>query len=411
MKMEEKTLKKASLVLGVLLAVATIINMSVTTYVYWNDRQTASMSPNAGEPLNIAIKADIGRPSPLRYFWDCLKSWTTAWSIGGVTRTDAITGITITVTGSNVASQASVDYYIEAVASDASGNPYRFLEGNGTSITVGGVSLDPSNQTTIENHLEAMGLSTTTSHTIEYYVYVKAQATGAISGETLTSEITKTLFETVTYQYGTEVTDTEYPELDTQAYSTLPDNTYDTITIMSVRGPDNNEGHIFLKFDLSGYSDLTASELKLYCASGVGGEQTYVLSSCNSFTTGVSWNTKPSAVTELYSEYTWMGTGSYRTFDTPALLGYIQDNEGGAAYLTMRASAGNDASRSFNTVEYSGTNRDPYLSLTYVSYSASWYQIPASVIEMPISQGLGALIAVACTAGLILQDNNRRKNK
>ena len=201
----------------------------------------------------------------------------------------------------------------------------------------------------------------------------------------------------------------EYPELDTQAYSSLPDNAYDTSTIMSVRGPDNNEAHIFLKFDLTGYSELTQTELNLYCASGVGGEQTYVLSSCNSFTTGVTWNTKPSAVTELYSENTWMGTGSYRTFNTAALLSYIQSNEGSAAYLTMRASPGDSSTRTFNTVERSDTNRDPYLSLTYVSYSASWYQIPASVIEMPIAQGLGALLVVACTAGLILHDYARRK--
>ena len=408
--MNEKTLKYASLVLGILLTVILIVNTSVTTYGYWNDRQTASMSPNAEETLNIAIQADIGRPSPLRYFCESLRSWTTAWSIGGVARTDAISGITITVTGSNVASTASVSYYIEAEASDASGNPYRFLEGNGTTITVGGANLAPTNQSTIENHLTAMGLSTTASHTIEYYVYVKAQATGAISGETLTSEITRTLFDTVTYQYGTEITETEYAALDTMSYSTLPDNAYDSISIMNVRGPNNNEGHIFLKFDLTGYEDVTGTELSLYCCSGNPGSQTYVLSSCGAWSTGLTWNTQPSSISELWSSYEWMNMGSYRDIATPALLSYIQANEDGTAYLTMRASVGDSTIRTFYTIERTGTDKDPYLSLTYVSFSASWYPIPASVIEMPISQGIGALVIVACTAGLILYDHNRRKN-
>jgi len=369
------------------------------------------MSQPAGETLDIGMQTTAGRPSPLAYYLKkLLNNRIAAYYTGGTQRTNAETGVTITVTGSNVASTASVTYYVEAKASDATGNAYRFLEGTGTSVTVGGSSLDLSNQTTIENHLTALGLNTDTSHEIEYYVYVKADCTGAISGETITAEIPYTLFETVTYQYGIEVTDTEYPALDTQAYSTLPDNTYDTITIMTVRGPNNNEGHIFLKFDLSGYSDLTASELKLYCASGVGGEQTYVLSSCNSFTTGVTWNTKPSAVSELYSEYTWMGTGSYRTFNTPALLSYIQANEGGSAYLTMRASTGDSATRSFNTVERSDTNRDPYLSLTYVSFSASWYQIgPVSVLSMPLGQVLGVLTLVVLTVYLVYAEMETMK--
>ena len=109
--MEKKSLKYVSLMLGALLTLTLIVNTSVTTYVLWNDRQTASMNPNARETLNIAIKADLGRPSPLRYFWNQLKTWTTAWYVEGTENTDAISGLTISVTGSNVASSATVDYY------------------------------------------------------------------------------------------------------------------------------------------------------------------------------------------------------------------------------------------------------------------------------------------------------------
>ena len=409
--MKQKTLKFTSLVFGILLTVALIVNTSVTTYVLWNDRQTASMSPNSRETLNIAVEADLGRPSPLRYFWDLLKSWTTAWYVEGVESTDAISGLTISVTGSNVASQASVDYYIEAVASDASGNSYRFLEGNSTSITVGGASLAPTNQTTVINHLEAMGLSTTQSHTIDYYVYVRAQVTGAVSGETLTSEITKTKFDTVSYQWGTESTTDIAPTLDTHIRESDPTISYSTDTVAYMGWwTDPKYFDTFIIFDLSDYN-VVSGTLKLYINGYSGSVNRYFIHNVTSFDSTVTWNTAPTKDTELLNERgVYWEISTWFEFDSSGLDAYLAEQSGGTAYLRLSVeNEGVRYYRRFSTME-SSTNK-PKMSITYLDFSASWYPIPASLVDIPISQELGILLVVAITAGVILQDHNRRKNE
>ena len=200
MKYLESRARKIGLVLGVILIFSLIFNTTHSAYIAYGDNFSASMqSQNQLESLKIQLLGTIGRPTSIIYYLNQVKSFLSSYYVEGTESTQATTGITVSITGTNVASTASVDYYIEAMANDASGNPYRFLEGNSTSVTVGGANLDLTNQTTIINHLEAMGLSTTASHTIDYYVYVQAQATGAVSGDTLTSEITKTKFDTVFY--------------------------------------------------------------------------------------------------------------------------------------------------------------------------------------------------------------------
>ena len=409
--MKQKTLKFTSLVFGILLTVALIVNTSVTTYVLWNDRQTASMSPNSRETLNIAVEADLGRPSPLRYFWDQLKSWTTAWYVEGVESTDAISGLTISVTGSNVASQASVDYYIEAVASDASGNSYRFLEGNSTSITVGGASLAPTNQTTVINHLEAMGLSTTQSHTIDYYVYVRAQVTGAVSGETLTSEITKTKFDTVSYQWGTESTTDIAPTLDTHIRESDPTISYSTDTVAYMGWwTDPKYFDTFIIFDLSDYN-VVSGTLKLYINGYSGSVNRYFIHNVTSFDSTVTWNTAPTKDTELLNERgVYWEISTWFEFDSSGLDAYLAEQSGGTAYLRLSVeNEGVRYYRRFSTME-SSTNK-PKMTITYLDFSASWYPIPASLVDIPISQELGILLVVAITAGVILQDHNMRKNE
>ena len=185
MKYFDSRWRKTGLVLGVVFAFALIVNFTHSAYIAVDDSFTANMqSLNRLESLDVQIRGTVERPSPLTYYLNQVRNLLSSYYVGGSEATQASTGILVSITGTNVASTASVDYYIEAVASDALGNPYRFLEGNGTSITVGGASLDLSNQTTIGNHLEAMGLSTTASHTIDYYLYVLAESTGLVSGET-----------------------------------------------------------------------------------------------------------------------------------------------------------------------------------------------------------------------------------
>ena len=409
--MEKKSLKYVSLVLGALLTLTLIVNTTVTTYVLWNDRQTASMNPNSRETLNIAIKADLGRPSPLRYFWNQLKTWTTAWYVEGTENTDAISGLTISVTGSNVASSATVDYYFEAISSDANGIPYKFLEGNNTSITVGGASLTPTNQTTIINHLAAMGLSTTTSHTIDYYVYVKAQATGAVSSETLTSEITKTKFDTVTYSYGTETTDTFYATIGGNNYQYYP-TYYEAMALIDVRLRSGRIQRGFLYFPLTGTGEVvTDAELNLRF-SAVQPDNEHTVYRVTEYWDGSS--NKP----------TWNNAPTYSTTDSSTLTS-VTDYWNTWDITEMAQAWGGEAIKAGIMTEITGTtgfedihkyynwNGDfpPYITITWVDYSASWYQIPASVIDIPISQQVGTLLVVAISAGYILSDNNRRKKE
>jgi len=205
MNMSDTRTRRAALYLGLVLTVVLILNQGLAFYINATQTFTASMAETGGEEVNIRLAASTGRPGPLAALLRRAKDWVSAYYVGGVERTDAETGIVVTVTGTNVASTAYVDYYIEGRETGGSGAPYRFLEGNGTEVAVGGAALDLTNETTIESHLAAMGLSTEESWTIDYYVYVRAEVAGAVSGETLTTVIPYTKFDTVTYTYGTEV--------------------------------------------------------------------------------------------------------------------------------------------------------------------------------------------------------------
>jgi hypothetical protein len=197
-------------VLILTLCVQVLILLNQTVTLYHAGAQTASWETAGitGEDLNVEISLDTGRPKSIldrveRYLrgqrW-FTSSWIGAWMVNDQEATQATVNINIIVTGSNVASTASVDYYIEGVP-QGGGEPYRFLEAAGQSVTVGGSALENSTNLGITSHLEAMGLSTDQSWTIDYYVYAKAETTGSISGENLTMEVTETLFDTKEYEY------------------------------------------------------------------------------------------------------------------------------------------------------------------------------------------------------------------
>ena len=269
--------QKAGIILGVVLTITLIVNTSLMAYVTYQNSFKASIFPTSdtGESLDIDIHGIIGRPSPLRYYLNNIKDWVSAWAVGGVEKTNAETGILVAIDGSNIASTASVDYYIEAIP-QSGGSAYRFLEGNSSSVTVNGADLDLSNQTTIENHLTAMGLSTDASHTIDYYVYVKAEATGAISGDTLTSEISYQQFDSVTYQYGSVVSETYYPTASADdgfeygSTNYAPSTEGSTILIQASAPRDHTNwrgGYIrFTGLDIPQGTTISSAKVKAYVA-------------------------------------------------------------------------------------------------------------------------------------------------
>jgi len=414
MKYFDSRWRKTGLVLGVVFAFALIVNFTHSAYIAVDDSFTANMqSLNRLESLDVQIRGTVERPSPLTYYLNQVRNLLSSYYVGGSEATQASTGILVSITGTNVASTASVDYYIEAVASDALGNPYRFLEGNGTSVTVDGASLDLSNQTTIENHLEAMGLSTTASHTIDYYLYVLAESTGLVSGETLTSEIVKTKFDTITFDYGTEVSDTFYSSEGCGNYQYYP--TY--IENMATFGVIKRTSKIqqgYLNFPLSGVGEgVTAAQLTYRCSSVYSARQMTIYRITETW--GVSSN-KP----------TWNNQPTYETTDsatqTPTdYWNYLDITEmaqawgGGAGkYGIMMAIPSGASSSEGHTVFNTNGDFPPYIDITWVTYSASWYPVPASVLDMQLGQTLGSLVVIALTGYLVasvLKENQNESTK
>ncbi|MBT7082601.1 MAG: DNRLRE domain-containing protein, partial [Chloroflexi bacterium] len=302
MKYFDSRWRKTGLVIGIVLAFTLIVNFTHTAYIAVDDSFTANMqSLNRLESLDVQIRGTVERPSPLTYYLNQVRNLLSSYYVGGSEATQASTGIIVSITGINVASTASADYYIEAVAGDSSGNPYRFLEGNGTSITVDGANLTPTNQTTITHHLAAMGLSTTASHTIDYYVYVKAQATGAISGETLTSEIVKTKFDSVTFDYGSEVSDTFYSTGGLVNFQQYPTYT-ESMSTFKVILRTGKSCYGYLMFPLSGVGEVVTDAQLTYRCSSVYSARTMAVYRITE-TWGLSsnkptWNNMPTVETE-----------------------------------------------------------------------------------------------------------------
>jgi len=437
MNMSAKKLQYTSLFLGVLLTVTLIVNTAMTTYIMYTSSFTASMDEGQGEKIDVAINADVGRPSPLEFLWRALKGWTTAWFVGGQQRENATTSIIIQVTGSNVASTATVNWYIEAEDSLSSGTPYRFVEGNGTQVTVGGASHQASDQRSIEGHLEAMGLSTDAGHTIDYYVYVEAQATGAVSGETLTSEIVKTKFDTVTYSYGTEVQVSGKTQGNVKDYEIKNGGTFSNAVTQTpfMNDPNSYESGLLLYpaanyFDIPQGATITDAYLRLKAGTSAGSSSTictvtiraekkglYYNQQCASAAdfdarnrttsevvwgvpawTGGNWYNSPdisSVIQEVVNENTW--TGSYRCIQV-----FLEDTTGDYDISQYRHYKHRD----------SATADAPLIYITYVTYGASWYTVPPlSVIDLPISLDLMAYAAVAAAALAIYLSKKEKKKR
>jgi len=394
------------------LTVVLIVNTSLMAYMNYQTTFTASMAPTgSGESLEIGLKAEAGRPSPLAYYLRQARGWISAYFVGGTERTNAETGIIVAIDGANIGSTASVDYYIEAKESTGQGQAYRFLEGNGTSVTVNGADLDLSNQTSIEHHLTAMGLSTTASHTIDYYVYVKASATGAISGETLTSEITYTLFDTVSYEYGTEVVETlDDPTEDIQRRCLSP-GWYESSTgnYLNVGNSDDPCHRVWIEWPTTVIPDSAPIEKV---------EFKYWVINLNDDTEFVQITNQPT-VTDHNSLYWYLGQGNSTAYVQADFTEYPTDDVWVTTDLGSQAAADLEDQLSSNwfavgwrlqsepgsltsiASEDWGDNKPPTLLVTYMSYSSSWYPIgPVSVLSMPLGQTLGAItvIALSCYA-------------
>ena len=401
------------LILTLFVQILILINQSVGLYAVAAQSMQASMIEPTGETLEVHIFTDTGRLNLVENLIKRVRDWATTWYVGGSTKVNATTGITITVTGSNVGSIASVNYYIEARDSTGAGQPYRFLAGNGSSVSVGGSSLQVSNQTSIENHLTAMGLSTTEGHTIDYYLYVAAQVTGAVSGDTLTSEIPYTKFDSVTYNYGSIVTENIAPAQDTYVWQGSPGSDYSTSGEVRIRANSGGADYqTFMSFNLTNYNDVQEATLYLYLYDWSWNPNCQVrLASCQPWSSPITWNTKPAYIgTITYISFTMPGAGyNYKSWRDASA--YIKGKSGQMAYYWLYSTSGQDEDLRFRAQEHTGTAYDPYLAVKYMGYSASWYPLPPlSLAELPITIDVIALTALIIATVLAFREN-RRKNR
>jgi len=418
--MRDEKLIKISVIVGILLSATLLVNTLLDTYLLYTDNFKASIA-ETGESLEVGIRGDTGRP---RGIWGHIQhyvrsrglvsSWIGAWIVDGQTRENAITGIEITVTGTNVASTASVTYYIEGVP-QSGGHSYRFLEANQTSVTLGN-TLDLENQTSIEAHLQAMGLNTTSSHTIDYYVYVKAEATGAVSGETITSEITRTKFDTVEYQYGVEVTDA----LDASTTWTYKDDDHAWQDLYEMRVTRDTYTSAMV-YNITEYTDknVVDAALWIYVEEGASDDNLedtgpLVFSRCTETPGSQHSHENPPNTTSSHQFTAWMNfmQGAW-LIEHDNVLEQYEDESGDELAILIQMSSSSDYSQWTATGNGGISQRHPELRLTYITYSSSWYTIPPlSVVNLPISLDLvaaiSAIIAAAVAVKTRKEENKRR---
>jgi len=266
-----------------------------------------------------------------------------------------------------------------------------------------------------------MGLSLTQDHTVDYYIYCKLTGTGLISGETLTAEIPLTKFDTLAYDYGSEGTNTFTPTDDAKVTS-LGDYNYGSSDNLRARyfSSDGTKDPSFLKFDISTIPSgafIDSAILKLYCTYRVS---TTSVVYCYSVTDDswsedtLVWSNKPAEV-DLLDQVTLSTTG-WKSWDVTS---FVQDQVGSGDYiisLKIRTDyTDGDAGGNFNSKE--ADSNHPALEITYIDWSASWswFNLPLSVVSLPIGQQFLAavfmVLAFAVWAAAREKARRRRRRK
>ena len=170
----------------------------------------------------------------------------------------------------------------------------------------------------------------------------------------------------------------------------------------------------YLNFPLSGVgTGVTAAQLTYRCSSVYSARQMTVYRITETW--GVSSN-KP----------TWNNQPTYETTDsatqTPTdYWNYLDITEmaqawgsGAGKYGIMMAIPSGASSSEGHTVFSTNGDFPPYIDITWVTYSASWYPIPASVLDMQLGQTLGSLAVIALTGYLVasvLKENQNESTK
>ncbi len=421
---------RALLLLTCLALLVTSLNGIVDLSVKLRQTFTASAINDYDERLTVKVRCNSGRPSFAWWLaWSTLKAtcswheglWRLAWRVGGNMVTTVENAVTITVTGSNIETPVSVDYYIEARKPDgtvlgktlqASGVPC--YVGEGISASTGSVS--------INTHLSSLGLSTTCDQTVDYYVYVKVTAVGLISGRQLVVELGPIKFDTITYDYiqvtnylvyastsdgwqgyVKEGSSSAYPIQDHgdevlfggiySAWFSFPDvDIPQGATILSAHlgfiSADNSYGNAPLK--IVGYKGFT------WYGSKIDTYDDY-------------WRLDRTSAYVMWTPGSWYDGNAYNSTDISAIVQEIVNlgrwGSGSDMTIFVQTEDTSSSARRVDGVLF-GAEVKYYLTRLYVSYStstASWYPLPLSVVSLPIGRQLfwGLVIGLVCFAAIV----------
>jgi len=334
--------------------------------------------------------------------------WRLAWRIGGDVVSHVENSLTVTVTGSNIQSPVTVDYYIEARKPDGTVLG-KTLDIQGASCSVGGSISNSTGQVSIDSHLSDLGLATNQDQTVDYYVYVKVTATGLISGEQLVAEVGPVKFDSVTYDYGTS-------NWVTMGW---PDKTGSTVGVegriwlcRSTRDTSNDNNataksiSVYLRVG-SGYSGKVKCALYEYVALNDAGEliaSTEEKTITGPYTGWVTFNFTDSQPEVELDKFYYLAVWAEDDGDGTQEIKIDYAGTATQRVCRVTASYGEWPSPLTGEVGYDRTNRI-YLTAVYHDWTASWswYPLPLSVVSLPIGRQLlwGVVIGLTCFAAMV----------
>jgi len=400
---------KALLALTLVALCVGIVNGVLDIYVKAAQTFTASVATPHGEKVSVRIEGDTGRPPFL---------WMLAWQVSGQTVSTVTNAISITVTGTNVQSTATVDYYIKAVSASDSQKWTKTLDVSGASATVGTPLENSTGAMTIDGHLADMGLSTTESQTVDYYIYVKATTTGLISGQQLVAEVAETKFDTVQYLYGV-------PQTFTMGYSGSLDEALGTVagyiigTCYQVTAPHNGTlDYITAKlYRVTHSNDPVRAALYEHVSDSNAGDliaQTEEKTVPETTWTWVQFNfeTPKPEVTEGTTYFLTVWFPMNTAADWKFKAKYISGNPNIAK--SSRYSQGKDfpSPLTEEVAENKHYRFAIYASGTYLTFGASWWSLPPlSLVSIPAGQQILAAVAAVIAGAVVLNTIRRRRRR
>lgn len=437
MSEKESRTRKIALYLGIVLTVVLILNQGLSFYLNANKVFKESETTDSGETLTIEVKCDSG--SPLSLFHaavmnikrDGWRAWSLSWKVGTTEVTSVETSLSITVTGINVQSTASVDYYIKAVSSSDSQKWTKELDKTGQSVTVGGAALeDSSGSVSIDTHIGNMGLAIDQDQIVDYYIYVKVTTTGTISGENLVAEIAEIKFDAVEYLYVQQICqvtlDNPTEDGHIQYCFAAPSYSRAAAGVMIGLGkqpPPPSPYHMrgYVEWDVSG---IPSGSTILDTVFKYDGRENYLCDGHIHEMVGTRPTT--SADADVYAE---MGEGT--VYADPADFPVANINQqvdlgtSADADLESQLSAGwfaiglqGDIEGPVGTANYGSLHSEeatsghptpaPSLYVEYSTSGASWYIIPPlSIVDLPVTLNVVAVLVTVLTTAFLVHSVRR----